>query len=398
MRWRFPDPADLEEAAKRQRIQSQIQTWWQAFEGRVADLEALFASADDWDLPAWMQSSLQAIDPNLMWEYGPAAKGLGHRLVVTPEAHRHLRPLVDQILASAPQVRGWEFYGHRPPCPIDEVVETVRGICGGDVSKTVVDVRHDGFHRVSLTYYCPECPEVDADDSEVQLAAFVATESLLGESVLDRWIGTIKVAPLDPAEPRGHSARAIPFARLAPTVEAVIGSLVEQLPDRPCFKYVPQGKWSSYELAPEQAGDYGKRDDLFVAISGRPDVFEAMHGGGVFYSDTHSRAGEMFCYLKLDGGGESASMRAHHRERIENRLDEMLIGQRLGCVVGGGTGLRYSYIDLALTDVQKAAQAIRVLAPEMSLPKRSWLLFGDDELRDEWLALSSSAPPPPSSM
>jgi hypothetical protein len=395
MRWLFVDSNDREETARRESVLRRIDRWWQAFCDRQHDLKAVFASGGGWSLADWMQDKLQAINPNLMWEFGPALQGDGHRLVITPETQRQLRPLVDQILARAPALPGWEFYGHRLPECLNDVVETVQGLVGGDISKTVVDARHDGHRRVSLTFYTPECKSRECDSEQVQMAAFVGTESLLGEALLDRWIGTIDVAPLTPDKPRGDSARAIPFARLQPTVEAIVGCLIDQLPAEPCYRYVPQGRWSSYEMGPEQAADYPGRADLYVAISGRPDVFETLHGGSAFYSDTHSRCGETFCYLKIDGAGESMSIRAKNRELVESAIDGALVPAELGCVVGGGTGLRYSYIDLALTDVAQAIDIIRHIAARFQFPQRSWLLFCDDELADEWVALTATAPAPP---
>ena len=44
-----------------------------------------------------MEDTLQAIHPSLMWEYGNAVRGPGHRLVITPESRRFLRPMVRTI-------------------------------------------------------------------------------------------------------------------------------------------------------------------------------------------------------------------------------------------------------------------------------------------------------------
>lgn len=395
MRWRFIDPTDREEATCREKVLRRIDRWWEAFAARQPDLDAFFANSKNWDVAGWMQDMLQAIDPNLMWEFGPALRSRGFRLVITPETQRQLRPLVDVILSRAPTLEGWEFYGHRQPERLEDVVETVRGLCGGDVSKAVVDARHDGHRRIALTYYTPECKGRNLDEQQVQLAAFVATESCLGESLLDRWIGTIDVLPLTSSKPRGESARANPFPRLQPTVEAIVGSLMDQLPEEPCYSYVPQGRWNSYELDPQHAPEFAGRTDLCVAISGRPDVFEGLHSGSAFYSDTHSRCNESFCYLKIDGAGEPMSIRAQIREQTEAAIDQALIPSQLGCVIGGGTGLRYTYIDLALTNVDQAASALRRLGQQGMFSARSWLLFCDDELAEEWVPLVPDAPPPP---
>jgi hypothetical protein len=396
MRWRFADPTDERETAQRQAVLRRVDRWWDAFSDRRQDLEAFFNAPGDWNVADWMQDHLQAVDPNLMWEFGPGLQQPGRRLVITPETQRQLRPLINVILSRAPSLEGWEYYGYRPPERLEDVVETVRALCGGDVSQSMVHARHDGHRRISISYYCPECPDhTDLASDQVQMAAFVATEAMLGEPLLDRWIGTIDVHPLEADKPRGSCSRAIPFARLQPTVEAIVGSLMDQLPDEPCHQSVSRACWSSYELQPQEAAEYSGRTDLAVAISARPDVFEGLHGGSPFYSDVHSRCGETFCYLKIDGGGEPMSVRAQLRDQIETAIDRLLQPRELGCVIGGGTGLRYSYVDLALTDVNRAWQALRTLGDRGLFTPRSWLLFCDDELSDEWLPLVASAPPPP---
>src|SRR5689334_6002005 len=108
MRWTFPSPTDTNEAAERLRIGKAIDAWWDAFGETVPQLNALFSGESDWDLPAWMDRYLRPIDPNLMWEFGPALSA-GHRLVITPENLRHLRPLVAEVLRRAPHIPGWEF-------------------------------------------------------------------------------------------------------------------------------------------------------------------------------------------------------------------------------------------------------------------------------------------------
>jgi hypothetical protein len=397
MRWLFADPDDQHEATQREAVLRRVDRWWEAFASRRQELEAFFQSSSaEWDLAEWMQDHLQAIDANLMWEFGPGLQQPGRRLVITPETQRQLRPLVNVILSRAPSLSGWEFYGYRPAEQLNDVVETVRGLCGGDVSKAMVHARHDGHHRIAISYYTPECKQPEADRKQVELAAFVATEASVGEALLDRWIGTIDVQPLSQDKPRGECSRAIPFGRLQPTVEAIVGSLLDQLPDEPCYRQIAQSSWSSYELAPEPASEFGGRTDLCVAISARPDVFEALHGGSPFYSDTHSRCQETFCYLKIDGDGEPMAVRAQVREQIEATIDQVLTPAQLGCVIGGGTGLRYSYVDLALTDVQRAVQVLRRLGERGLFAPRSWLLFCDAELADEWLPLTEGAPPPPS--
>src|SRR5678816_3683592 len=112
-RWRFAAEMATAEREAYDRTIGRIDAWWGEFRARADDLVALFKQQKKWDLPAWMERHLQAVDPALMWEYGPAMRVDGHRLVITPESAKHLRPLVATVLDRAPAIPGWEFYGYR---------------------------------------------------------------------------------------------------------------------------------------------------------------------------------------------------------------------------------------------------------------------------------------------
>src|SRR5689334_10037199 len=111
MRWLFPDLNDSEEAAQVRQTMQAIEHWWQVFAAKAGDFDKLLRRSAD--LTQFMEETLQAIHPSLMWEFGPAVRTKGHRLVITPETERWLRPLVRTILHRAPKIEGWEFYPYR---------------------------------------------------------------------------------------------------------------------------------------------------------------------------------------------------------------------------------------------------------------------------------------------
>lgn len=114
MRWIYFND-NPEEAAEREAVVIKIDAWWRAFAAKLDDLRAHFKGKARWDLPRWMDDNLSPIHPKIMWEYGPAVHGDGHRLVLTPETEHELRPLVAKVLERAPSLPGWEFYEARLP-------------------------------------------------------------------------------------------------------------------------------------------------------------------------------------------------------------------------------------------------------------------------------------------
>jgi hypothetical protein len=226
----------------------------------------------------------------------------------------------------------------------------------------------------------------------------------LGERCLNNWIGAIEVTPLPPglnrlkrspgreAEPPSAFRR---LDHLKDTVDALIGSVCEQLPPRPHHEWAEGAEWTLWELEPEEADDYQHQRDLFVAVSANSRLWTAAHSGELFWSERFSRCGETFCYVKLDGSEGLGEAEFSDRSEIEDALNAVLKPRQLGCCLGGGTGRRYSYVDLAFTDVNKGIQAARQRLQEGRVQKRSWILFFDSDLAAEWVGIYDESPPPP---
>ncbi|MBM3997259.1 MAG: hypothetical protein FJ303_24390 [Planctomycetes bacterium] len=389
-RWVYAEHASATEAKRRAAIEKKIDAWWKAFEGKTDQIGKLFLRKAEWDLPAWMDKHLQCLDQRIMWEYGPALSGEGHRLVITPESTRHLRPLTDAILARAPSIPGWEFYPYRPPEDLEMAQMSVQGRTGGDLSDLLVQASIGEHHRIDLTYFSPRAEE--EGDEQTMSDAFVATETLLGEERLDKWVGAISAAPA----PDGRKKKGmVTLDKLRERVDALVHQVRDQAPAKPLFKTAGDATWTLFKLEPEQDEEYACQFDLFVASAVDQDLWIACHSNTSFHSERFSKHGETFCYLKLDGSQGLDEEKFADKAEIEDALDAVLKPAKLGCHIGGGTGLRYSYIDLALTDVKKGIDAVVKRLREGTVPKRSWIQFFDDYLAAEWVGIYDDSPPPP---
>jgi len=353
-------------------------------------LEQLFAGKSKWDLPAWMEQHLQVIDRRLMWEFGSGLNGKGHRLVITPEWARHLRPLANTILERAPQIKGWTFLGFRPAEDLECACATVEGRTGGDISDVVFQARAGKHNLIDLTLYSPRT--IDAEDQPAGNDALVAVETLLGEERLDKWIGLIDVAPL----PTGsQKASLLPLDKLRDRVEALINQITDQQPAKPFYQRMIPGEWALFKMDPQQAEDYPAQLDMYVGKSASQSLWIAAHSPVSFACERFSKCGETFCYVKIDASEGLGQSKFKDRADIEDALDAALAPRGLGCHMGGGTGLRYCYIDLALTDVNQGITAARQCLREGGVPLRSWILFYDDHLGGEWIGIHDHTPMPP---
>ncbi|MGA2068724.1 MAG: hypothetical protein ABSG86_27395 [Thermoguttaceae bacterium] len=362
--------------------------WWAEFTARAQDLDSLFAQRRKWDLPGWMHEHLGAIDGHLMWEFGPAVQGKGHRLVITPESCRYLRPLVRRILDRAPKMDGWEFHAYRPPEDLDMAEQTVKARTGGSIARTFFRATLNDINKIDLLFLSRDY--ASGEDRQGFNDVFVATETLLGEEILDRWIAAVEVARLDhgPEEPQG-------VRELKGVVDGLIGRVRDSLPGVPYFRLPEESTWTACELTPQESEDYPHQQDMFVGNSMIDLMWRNAHSNQSFDSVRFSRHGETFCYLKIDGSNGLEDSRFADKGEIVDAVDAALRKAEAGCFVGRGTGLRYSYLDLALVDCDRGADVVRQVLREGNIPRRSWILFFDTDLQAEWIGIWDDTPPPP---
>jgi hypothetical protein len=394
MRWILADPNNPAEQQHKQQVAAATQRWWQAFQANAPNISATFSQRGKFDIVRFMDENLQAIDSRLCWEFGPArqsknAQAGGHRLVITPEGEHWLRPMLNQVLGAAPPIPGWEFYSHRLPEDVDHARAAVQGRCGVEFQQAMIEARIGRHKKIDVLY---TFPKENWSEDQARSVAFVLTETLLGEETLDGWIGGIDA--VDPKEP-GH--RWLPLERAADTVSAVARSMLDQLPAEPMWRIDKNAaKWSNYKLQPDRdAEDFPERSDLIVGSSCYVELIEAVMSGRLFDSRCFSRHKEYFCYLKIDASEVDSHERVDHRAGLEDPLDESLQRAGLGGSIGGGSGIRYSYVDLSLGNVMQAMPIVRQVLAQQRAPLRTWLLFFDTQLSEEWLGVYPNTPPPP---
>jgi len=379
MRWKFPHPS---ENAPRGLALGRIEAWWTAFAAAAPRLEAFFRRRDAWDLAAWMREHLGGIDERIMWEFGPSTLGDdGHRLVLTPEGEHRLRPLVEAVLARAPALEGWEFHAHRLAERLPTALQAVAERTSIDFTGWTAHAALSDEGLVDIVFMPPASGSVGAT---ARAAALVLVETLVGEEITDVWIGAVEIG-----EREGGS----PLSRLAPEVLALVEARRALVPDRPYWQRAADASWALLRLAPKAAAgiDFPGQQDMLVAKT----VDFALWRAQPFHSRRFSRSGEIMCTLKIDGAEGLTADGLGDKAAIEDAIAATLGPRQLGVQVGGGTGLRYSYVDLALTDVMPAMEALRPVLRAGKLPQRTWLQFFDADLADEWLPLWDDAPPPP---
>jgi hypothetical protein len=216
-------------------------------------------------------------------------------------------------------------------------------------------------------------------------------ETLLGEELLDRWIGYI-----DHEVVEEFPAGIVEADNLLKSVRRVVDEITASLADKPWIGRSQEAEWAAFRLEPqENNADYPKRKDQLTQISAIPDLHQCVFSSNGFDSVRFSKCGETFAYVKIDGADGLPEWGFKDRAEIEEALIAALETSQLGTVVGGGNGRRYCYIDLSLLDVNKAVSVIRETLARGGVSIRSWLLFFDSDYSAEWIGVFPDSPPPP---
>jgi hypothetical protein len=256
-----------------------------------------------------------------------------------------------------------------------------------------------GFSRGHLLDIVIELP--GGGGAGEQAAAEELSELLLGEARAADWLGRVSTQ----AAPRGGALRVVqarpgsenffPIVELPATFDAAIAGLYAGLPAQPFWAVDGEQRWVLLELDVDAAADYAAQGDLALASTFLPEMLKCFLAGEAFASARFSRHGELFGYLKSRRRTSDPRRALAERRVLEDALDAALVGERSGRVVGGGLGVLYSYVNFAFDALDRAIDVIRSVGTRVGLPDRSWVLFCDSALADDWVPLVAGAPPPP---
>ncbi len=309
-------------------------------------------------------------------------------------------PLIDLLVATAPR-QEFEIVAGRQRRPVDQALERVRVDVGLDLTRARARLGFSRGHLMEIVIY--DRSTGAHDDPRALEAANYLCELLLSERTVDRWVSDVGVAPLAGggplrvvAGPASPSDEHFPIADLPDVFDRAVAALYEGLDEQPLIRADDDRKgWTLFELDPDPDADYEEQNDLAVTTTRCPELLKCFLEGSPFASARFSRNGETIAYVKIDDGDAGMQRRLVRRNEIERRLDDALVDAQLGSVIGTGMGLRYSYLDLVLPDVEAALPCVQRVLRAANVGTRSWLLFFDTALQDEWCPIWEDSPPPP---
>ena len=223
---RFWSPAARRAAAQAYAV-NRFWAWWQARGARDA------AAAVDAGAPermfGRMARHLTAIHPCLVWEFVPGTDSR-YVLVVTAGGDPALRAITGRWRRAAPPAdETWDYSNFRLPAPDPEASVISLGGAQIDVTSATVTAAVSGAH-VDVTLYHPGFAALPPDQHV--LTAFMLLDTVLGEAVVDTWIGTVAAATEPPpAEP--DDPPIVPLMDLPAVVDALEADLTDAKGERP---------------------------------------------------------------------------------------------------------------------------------------------------------------------
>jgi hypothetical protein len=280
------------------------------------------------------------------------------------------------------------------PLGVGFALAQVRAESGLDFSRARARTGFARGHLLDVVVYLPggngSALESEAAEELVRL--------LVGGELFERWIGSVVAAPtvrgglLPVLNEKAEERSALPIETLLETVRAAISGLTLGL-QALSFAHAPDvDDWFAFELSPEPARDYAAQDDLLFCSTRVPELKKCFLRGEPFFSGRFTASNALFTYLKYDTLETGPEARIAERAKFEDLIKrELRHGQGL---VGAGVGIRYAYIDLALTDPDCARQSLMPALRALGISKRSWLLFCDSELSSEYLSVYPDSPAP----
>jgi len=389
LRWKYAEEFGEEDDALRDHWENQMNNWWIAFFQNHETLTDALKEGNSKFLSEFMQKNLQSTVIDIAWEFSFDNNQKKNQLILTPEDDLHLRPVVENLISRAPKLENWSFFSYRQPISYSECQKTVKLKSGEPLLGLQFSGKTSLENNIEISFYYSG---IDQDTSLYNLAvnqAFFTLEALLGEEILDKWIGVIEVLEF-PEEDQVF----LPLSDLKPYVDTQMVLIKNNLPDQPYFTFSEDSDWMLYELEPSEATDYPNQQDLYIARTMQADLWTNVQRGYPFYSENYSRLGETFCFIKMDGNFTDEESFFELKTTIENQLNQALLNAGYGSVIGSGTGYRYQYIDLALHNFKDAVPLIQQVTTELGTPRSTWLLFFDSPLKNEWIGMYTQTPPP----
>jgi hypothetical protein len=171
---------------------SDIDKFWVWFQNNETALREMLEGSNAEALRDAIEPQVAKIDKRLQWEVGPG-KSKPFSLAISAGGHQDLRQTADEVCAKAPLSPSWEFYSFRQPRDIPPVIELLNPELSLATSNWLFRPRkaRDNI-RWDIIVVSDELAGLS--ENRALTAVFIYLDSVLGEKLVEQWIGDIRIA------------------------------------------------------------------------------------------------------------------------------------------------------------------------------------------------------------
>ena len=308
-------------------------------------------------------------------------------------------PLAELLLAQAPAELDCALSLGRMAVPLERALHEVQESHEVDLAGATLRAGFGRGHLLEITLGVPG----GVGSENEQNAAENLVRAVLGDRLFETWIGAVHVT----AAPRRSSLRVLDInaprtlqlRELFDTVSAAVRGVLAGLPayasasESPSFEEqivegvannAPREDWTLLEIEPMADTSGVRKDDLLLASTCTPELLRCYLDGSPCASRRFARA-EQFVFVSYEDDEPTMQARVARRTVIEAALAECIASD--GAVTGVGFGVKTTYVDLALCNLETGLPRLVSKLRDVRAPSRTFIQFFDSELSEEWLSI-----------
>lgn len=334
-------------------FKSKVETFW-SWWGRESDrLYAALEASGGREIQAEISQAVHRLYPGLAWVFGPGENRVGHSLTMSPEGDRNALFLTSYWRTRAPVLDGWSFYSTRQAQY--DLSSLALQIGGVEVTadsiriRPEVDLEGEKVHVVASG----ECFAALGEERSGQ-ALFLLLDEALGEDGVERFLGRIEIG-------RESSVESIPLTELSTFVRATAEE--NSWPSAP-----PEQTFFSYSFR-EPLGDFPRGDTIAGTTRNLKIVEQFVEAKGRM-KDPLPGSGAEYLYVELAADLFPAGEEVKARGEIEVAIEDRLVGDESGMLLGGAFGRTAGWVDLVVFDGERSRELIRLALDERDLSSR----------------------------
>ena len=343
---------------------------------------------DELDLQSF-SSWIRRLDSRLDCE-----PGQDRRSWIIRYSHPSVVPLAQWVVSALPNDRLISV--GRAAGSLDEALDKARRL-GVDLASSRVRVGFSRGHLLEIYVFVPLDVDVAAD--RLQFSAEIFLETLLGDAIMDDWVGTVDVDRI--ARSKGllvmadsrSSTVSYPLSEARDLVERGIAALTEELPDSIIRSRLEAADWTALTI--DESSDLNESDDLpqpdrCFATTRFPEALKACLQGLPFCSSRFCRGEEI--WISLSWTAQRAESRAQLREQVEAILSDSSpyngpVHPGVDFLLGGsGFGIERDYVDLWVRNDELTIGSVAMMVAQLT--KSVCLEFYDTKWREEGCVFS----------